>query len=82
MKCLFSVKTDKKGRLARAKLRILVLGHSRAVKYGEHYFENFSQTVKWPNLRACCAQACIDGFTIAKQWDTGAAFLYEALEQH
>ena len=51
--------------------------HQYAVKQGEHYFENFSQTVRWPNIRAICAQACINGFTYAKQIDTGAAFLKE-----
>ena len=54
--------------------------HQYAVKQGEHYFENYSQTVRWPNIRAICAQACINGFTYAKQIDTGAAFLFEANE--
>ena len=36
--------------------------------------------MRWPNIRAICAQACINGFTYAKQIDTGAAFLFEANE--
>mmetsp|Transcript_3275 Transcript_3275/g.7082 ORF Transcript_3275/g.7082 Transcript_3275/m.7082 type:complete len:371 (-) Transcript_3275:927-2039(-) len=75
-RCLYTAKTDKKGRFQRAKLRIIIMGHQRAVVQGEHYFDNFATTVKFPNLRACCAQACLEGFTIARQWDTGAAFLY------
>ena len=81
MRCLFSVKTDKKNRFQRAKLRIIILGHQHAAKQGEHYFENFSQTARWPNIRAMCAQACINGFTFAKQVDTGAAFLFEENER-
>jgi hypothetical protein len=81
MRCLFSVKTDKKNRFQRAKLRIILLGHQHAVKQGEHYFENFSQTARWSSIRALCAQACINGFTIAKQVDTGAAFLFEDVEE-
>ena len=80
MRLLFTIKTDKKNCFQRAKLRILILGHQYAVKQGEHYFENYSQTVRWPNIRAICAQACINGFTYAKQIDTGAAFLFEANE--
>ena len=78
MRCLFSVKTDKKNRFLRAKLRIILLGHQHAVKQGEHYFENFSQTARWSSIRA---QACINGFTIAQQVDTGAAFLFEDVEE-
>ena len=80
MRCLFTVKTDKKNRFQRAKLRIIILGHQHAAKPGEHYFENFSQTARWTSIRAVCAQACINGFTIARQVDTGAAFLFEDLE--
>ena len=72
----FSVKTDKKRRFKRAKLRLYVAAHERIVKQGEHYFENFSQTVGWGRLRQCCAQACEEGFVGCKQWDTCAAFLY------
>ena len=77
---LYSFKTDKKGNFDRGKLRIIVLGHKWAAKQGEHYFDNFSHTVAWPNLRACMGQACLDGFTIAKQWDSHAAFLYADAE--
>ena len=57
-------------------LRLYVAAHERIVKQGEHYFENFSQTVGWGRLRQCCAQACEEGFVGCKQWDTCAAFLY------
>ena len=80
MRCLFTVKTDKKNKFQRAKLRIIILGHSHAAKQGEHYFENFSQTARWTSIRTVCAQSCINGFTIARQVDTGAAFLFEDLE--
>jgi hypothetical protein len=76
VRLLYTHKTDKKGRFQRAKLRIVIMGHCRAVVRGEHFFENFAHTAKFPNLRACCAQACLEGFTIARQWDTNAAFLY------
>ena len=65
----------------KAKLRIIVLCHKHVAERGQHLFENFSQTVRWPNLRGLCAQACIEGFTVAKQWDTSTAFLYEYLEK-
>ena len=80
MRFLYSHKTDKKGKFQRGKLRIIILGHKHAAKKGEHYFENFSHTVCWPNLRATCAQASMEGFTIARQWDTHAAFLYSDAE--
>ena len=73
---LYSFKTGKKGEFDRAKLRIIVVGHKWAAKKGEHYFHNFSHTVAWPNLRGTLAQACNEKFTIAKQWDSHAAFLY------
>ena len=75
LRFLWSCKTDKKGLFSRAKLRIIVLGHKWAAKHGEHWFENHSHTVHWPNLRTCMAQACLEKFTIAKQWDAHAAFL-------
>ena len=55
LRTLFSVETDKHGRFLRAKLRIYVAAHSRAVVHGEHFFDNFAQTVKWANLRTTCA---------------------------
>ena len=76
LRTLFSIKKTKKGKFLRAKLRIVVLGHKHAARQGEHYFESFAQTVKWGNLRTACALACDEGFTIACQWDTNAAFLY------
>ena len=60
----------------RAKLRIVILAHKFAARQGEHYFKKIAQTVKWGNLRTACALACDEGFTIACQWDTNAAFLY------
>ena len=80
LRCLYSVKTDKKGHFKKAKLRVIVLCHKFVAERGQHFFENFSQTVRWPNLRALCAQACLEGFSIAEQWDTSTAFLYEKLE--
>jgi hypothetical protein len=73
---VFTVKTDKKRQFKRAKLRLYVAAHERVVVQGEHYFENFSQTVGWGRLRQCCAQACEEGFVGCNQWDTCAAFLY------
>ena len=81
LRCLYSVKTDKKGRFKKSKLRVIVLCHKFVAERGQHFFENFSQTVRWPNLRAICAQACLEGFTFAEQWDTSTAFLYQKLEQ-
>uniref|UniRef100_A0A7S2E0K0 Integrase catalytic domain-containing protein n=1 Tax=Haptolina brevifila TaxID=156173 RepID=A0A7S2E0K0_9EUKA len=80
LRTMFSVKKDKKGHFKKAKLRIIVLCHKHVAERGQHFFENFSQTVRWPNLRAICAQACLEGFTVAEQWDTSTAFLYEKLE--
>ena len=80
LRTLFTVKKTKKGKFLRSKLRIIVLGHKYAARRGEHYFENFSQTVKWGNLRTACAMACEEGFEVACQWDTNAAFLYAGLE--
>jgi hypothetical protein len=80
LRTMFTIKKTKQGKFLRSKLRIIVLGHQYAAKRGEHYFENFSQTVKWGNLRTACAMACEEGFEVACQWDTNAAFLYAGLE--
>ena len=80
LRTMFTVKKTKKGKFLRSKLRIIALGHQYAAKRGEHYFENFSQTVKWGSLRTACAMACEEGFEVACQWDTNAAFLYAGLE--
>ena len=75
-------KTDKKRRFLKAKLRLIIQGHKRAVTCGEHYFENFSQTVKWNNLRACVAESTIRGFTVARQVDHSAATSTAKDQQH
>jgi hypothetical protein len=80
LRALYTVKLDKQRRFKKAKLRIIISCHSRVAKEGEHYFENYSQTVKWPNVRTVCAQACNEGFTIVRQWDTGSAFLHADIE--
>jgi hypothetical protein len=75
LRTMFSIKSDKKGHFKKAKLRIIVLCHKHVAERGQHFFENFSQTVRWPNLRALCAQACLEGFTISEQWDTFCGLL-------
>ena len=80
LRALYTVKLTKTREFKKAKLRIIISCHSRVAKQGEHYFENYSQTVKWPNVRTVCAQACNEGFTIVRQWDTGAAFLHADIE--
>ena len=77
---VLTVKTDKHGRFKKAKLRFVVKCHKGVALQGEHYFDNFSQTVKWPNLRRTLDFACDRGFTIARCWDTSTAFLYQVLE--
>ena len=77
---VLTVKTDKHGRFKKAKLRFVVKAHSGIAKEGEHFFDNFSQTVKWPNLRKVLDFACERGFCVARSWDTSTAFLYQVLE--
>ena len=73
---VLTVKTDKHGRFKKAKLRFVVKCHKGIAQQGEHFFDNFSQTVKWQNLRKCLDFACDRGFIIARSWDTSTAFLY------
>lgn len=77
---ILTVKCDKHGRFKKAKLRFVCKAHQRIAKQGEHFFDNFSQTCKWSNLRSCVDYACLKGFTEAYSWDTSTAFLYQVLE--
>ena len=42
---VLTVKTDKHGRFKKAKLRFVVKCHKGVSQQGEHFFDNFSQTV-------------------------------------
>ena len=71
--------------LISARMRNCVLRHPLGLPCRAHkrlcrQFDNFSQTVKWPNLRKTLDFACDKGFTAARCWDTSTAFLYQVLE--